>query len=283
MGRSWRWRGKREGLIVQLKGWAKVESWALRRLHDNAAFAIRKLDDRLHVAFVILVHLYATFWIQYLIQPFPRARLLRRFLSPGEQQAWPDSSNYDNEADSDPLHGSIIQLTFGCSKLLREERTGVSAEPIAPFTSWTSILAAGWIHIAVCRRLLTRDLFIGSHMITQEFAVPFAKDWIASWNSHDLERILSHYSDDFEMSSPYIAQMAGEPSGVLKGKAAVAAYWSHALEQLPTLHFELHSVLVGAGSLVIYYQGVNGMAAEMCVFDARGKVAGSHAHYAAQV
>ena len=120
-------------------------------------------------------------------------------------------------------------------------------------------------------------------MITQEFAMSFAKEWIASWNSHDLERILSHYSDDLEMSSPYIVQMAGEPSGVLKGKTAVAAYWARALERLPTLHFELHAVLMGTGSLVIYYNGVNGMAAEMCVFDANGKVSRSHAHYAVQV
>lgn len=100
-------------------------------------------------------------------------------------------------------------------------------------------------------------------MISPEFAARFAKEWIAIWNSRDLTRILSHYTDDFELASPYIAEVAGEPSGVLKGKSAVAAYWATALARLPSLHFELHSVLVGAESLVIYYQGVNGMAAEL--------------------
>ena len=38
--------------------------------------------------------------------------------------------------------------------------------------------------------------------LTKEFARRFAEDWIASWNSHDLARILSHYTEDFEMSSP---------------------------------------------------------------------------------
>lgn len=61
-------------------------------------------------------------------------------------------------------------------------------------------------------------------MITREFADRFAQEWIDAWNSHNLERVLSHYADDFEMSSPYIAQIAGEPSGVLKGKPAVAVY-----------------------------------------------------------
>ena len=55
-------------------------------------------------------------------------------------------------------------------------------------------------------------------MIEKCFAEEFARDWIESWNSHNLDRILSHYSDQFEMSSPKIIQIAGEPSGTLKPK-----------------------------------------------------------------
>lgn len=117
-------------------------------------------------------------------------------------------------------------------------------------------------------------------MISHDFAARFAEEWIAVWNSHDLDRILSHYADDFEMASPYIAQVAEEPSGVLRGKAVVAAYWAHALARLPSLRFELHSVLVGAQSLVIYYKGVSGMVAEFFCFDSSGKVITSSAHYA---
>jgi ketosteroid isomerase-like protein len=117
-------------------------------------------------------------------------------------------------------------------------------------------------------------------MITREFADHFAQEWIDSWNSHNLQLILSHYTDDFEMSSPYIAQIAAEPSGVLKGKAAIAAYWTKALERMPTLHFEMHSTLVGAESLVIYYRGTRGMAAEFFFFDPQGKATKSCAHYA---
>ncbi|WP_232821554.1 Cif family virulence factor [Acidithiobacillus ferrivorans] len=39
-------------------------------------------------------------------------------------------------------------------------------------------------------------------MIDKEFAEHFASDWIGSWNNHDLDRILSHYSEQFEMFSP---------------------------------------------------------------------------------
>src|SRR5689334_20299084 len=70
----------------------------------------------------------------------------------------------------------------------------------------------------------------GDSMFDKTFAERFATEWIAAWNSHDLDRVLSHYADDFEMSSPIIAQIAGEPSGKLKGKKAVGAYWSSGLK-----------------------------------------------------
>jgi hypothetical protein len=116
-------------------------------------------------------------------------------------------------------------------------------------------------------------------MISAEFGAQFAEEWIAGWNSHDLDRILPHYADDVEMASPYIREIVGEPSGVLNGKPAVAAYWGLALARLPALHFDLHSVLVGAESLVIYYKGVSGMVAEVLYFNSSGKVNKSAAHY----
>jgi hypothetical protein len=118
-------------------------------------------------------------------------------------------------------------------------------------------------------------------MITREFADDFAREWIAAWNSHDLARILSHYAEDFEMSSPYIAQIAGEASGVLKGKAAIGAYWKLALARMPDLRFQLVSTLVGAQSLTLYYRGARGMAAEVFFFGADGhQVVKAAAHYA---
>jgi hypothetical protein len=115
--------------------------------------------------------------------------------------------------------------------------------------------------------------------MTNEFAQRFAAEWIDAWNSHDLDKILSHYADDFEMSSPYIRQIAGEPSGVLKGKAQIAAYWTQALQQLPDLHFELLNTLIGVNSLILYYQGVRGIAAEVLHFDSANKVIKAYAHY----
>jgi len=61
-------------------------------------------------------------------------------------------------------------------------------------------------------------------VIDQAWAHDFATEWIAAWNSHDLDRILSHYVEDFEMSSPLIIERKIDPSGVLRGKAAIRAY-----------------------------------------------------------
>lgn len=118
-------------------------------------------------------------------------------------------------------------------------------------------------------------------MIDANFAAHFAADWIDAWNRHDLDAILAHYANDFEMRSPYIVQIAGEPSGVLRGKAAVGAYWAAALERMPELHFALIDTFVGVDSLIIHYQGARGPAAEMFEFGADGKVIRAAAHYAA--
>jgi SnoaL-like domain len=119
-----------------------------------------------------------------------------------------------------------------------------------------------------------------SLMIDKTFADRFAAEWIAAWNGHDLDRVLSHYSDDFEMSSPFIAPIAGEASAKLKGKKAVRAYWSKALQLNPNLHFKMVSTLVGVSSITIYYQGVRGMVAEVFHFGSDGKVTEAFAHYA---
>lgn len=117
-------------------------------------------------------------------------------------------------------------------------------------------------------------------MIDEPFARSFAAEWIAAWNAHDLDRVLSHYVDDFEMRSPLIAAIAGEPSGRLTGKAAVRAYWEKGLQLLPALHFELVSILVGVEGLTLLYRGHRGLVAEVFRFGTDRNVVEVSAHYA---
>jgi hypothetical protein len=115
---------------------------------------------------------------------------------------------------------------------------------------------------------------------THEEASRFAEGWAAAWNAHDLGRILDHYSDDFEMTSPFIVRLMGEPSGTLKGKERVGAYWRRALDRIPDLHFRVLDVFSDVGGLVIHYQAVLGLrACEVFFFDGEGKVYKAAAHY----
>src|SRR5262249_47079515 len=117
-------------------------------------------------------------------------------------------------------------------------------------------------------------------MMTREEAVRFAEGWAAAWNARDLDRILAHYSDDFEMTTPFIVSLTGEPSGTLRGKGQVGAYWRRALERIPGLRFEVLDVFAGVGSVVIYYKAVLGLlGCEVFFFDGQGKVRKAAAHY----
>ena len=117
-------------------------------------------------------------------------------------------------------------------------------------------------------------------VIDRQFAERFARDWIEAWNSHDLDRILAHYTDDFEFSSPKIIELMGEPTGTLTGKDTIRPYWTRALARTPHLTFELRTILTGVDRIVLYYKGSTGrLAAEAFEFDDHGLVRRSSAHY----
>lgn len=105
-------------------------------------------------------------------------------------------------------------------------------------------------------------------MLDLDWGLAFAREWIDAWNSHDLDRILSHYADEFVMSSPLIAERLGREDGTLKGKPAVADYWRPSLSLEPPLRFELMDVLVGVEHVTIYYRNVGRtVVAETLTFD----------------
>jgi len=110
-------------------------------------------------------------------------------------------------------------------------------------------------------------------MIDGDWARAFARDWIEAWNSHDMERILSHYSDDFQMSSPLVVERMNRSDGVLQGKESIRAYWEPSLTGDPPLEFELIDLLVGIDSITLYYRNVGKrVVAETLIFDGDGLV-----------
>ena len=116
--------------------------------------------------------------------------------------------------------------------------------------------------------------------IDLEFARAFAEEWVAAWNAHDLERVLSHYADDFEFSSPVIVALGFGASGQLRGKEAIRPYWSAGLARRPPIQFELVEVFAGIGAVSVVYRSVGRkLACETFLFDAERKVVRSAATY----
>jgi hypothetical protein len=111
-------------------------------------------------------------------------------------------------------------------------------------------------------------------------AQQFADTWIADWNSHDLSRILGHYSEDIRFVSPFVTSLLNEPTGTLTGREALQAYFTAALAAYPALEFRLLSVLVGVGGLTMVYRSVQDrVAAETVDFDDSGLVNRAAVYY----
>lgn len=111
-------------------------------------------------------------------------------------------------------------------------------------------------------------------------AKEFAADWIAAWNSHNLDAILSHYSPDVVLTSPVAAKIMNDPSGTVRGKAALRNYFKLGLEAYPNLRFDLQEVMQGLSSVVLCYLNQKGTkTAEFMELDENGKVARVVANY----
>lgn len=88
--------------------------------------------------------------------------------------------------------------------------------------------------------------------MTKDFAMQFAIEWVAAWNSHDLDKILSHYSEDFTIETPMAKKLYPGSDGIVAGKSEVRKYWKIGLERIPDLKFEILDVLIGINGLAIY-------------------------------
>lgn len=88
--------------------------------------------------------------------------------------------------------------------------------------------------------------------MTKEFALAFANDWVNAWNARDLEKVLSHYSEDFTIESPLAVKLYPQSGGTVIGKDEVRKYWTIGLEKSPNLKFELLDVLIGVNSLALH-------------------------------
>ncbi len=64
-----------------------------------------------------------------------------------------------------------------------------------------------------------------------------AKLWLKAFNEHQLDALLELYDEHAEHFSPKLKIRNPETNGLIKGKAAMRAWWQDAFDRLPELYY----------------------------------------------
>jgi predicted ester cyclase len=116
--------------------------------------------------------------------------------------------------------------------------------------------------------------------LTKDEAWSLANHWIAAWNAHDINQIISHYDDEVVLTSPVVTKLLELPDGRIAGKVGLRAYFLRGLQAYPDLQFRLEDVLWGVHSVVLYYVNHKGThSAEFMELAPSGKITRVVAHY----
>jgi ketosteroid isomerase-like protein len=98
--------------------------------------------------------------------------------------------------------------------------------------------------------------------ISEAFAIEHTNKWLEAWNNHDLEAVLSMYSETVEFSSPKIkAVFPQRNTAKINNKDELRKYWAEALKnKFPNLKFIQKEVLFHKGIVILeYYATLDGL------------------------
>jgi ketosteroid isomerase-like protein len=116
--------------------------------------------------------------------------------------------------------------------------------------------------------------------LTASFAKDFAQHWIKAWNTKDIDAIMTHYAEEVVFSSPLIITTQTNLTGILKGKAALSAYFTGALQRNPDLQFDLQHTMLGVRSItLLYMRSHTTLAAETMILNEQGLIIEGCSHY----
>jgi steroid delta-isomerase len=77
--------------------------------------------------------------------------------------------------------------------------------------------------------------------MTREEVETFALRWVEWWNTGAVEKVLEHFHEDIVFTSPTALEFVG--SATVRGKDALRAYWTAALQRVGSVHFTLDRAL----------------------------------------
>ena len=104
----------------------------------------------------------------------------------------------------------------------------------------------------------------------------YVAGWIDAWNRRDIEAGLAHLADCGTFGSQVAKTVTG--NAIVRGKDAIRAYWTAALQRMPALAFTLDHALwhPERRELAIVYDrdadGARSRVCELLTFDAAGRV-----------
>lgn len=90
-------------------------------------------------------------------------------------------------------------------------------------------------------------------MNTAESNKEIALHWFAAFNAHDLEALLVLYHNDAQHFSPKLKIRQPDTMGLIKGKAALRAWWQDAFERLPDLHYSVQKLTADTEQVFMEY------------------------------
>lgn len=77
------------------------------------------------------------------------------------------------------------------------------------------------------------------------YASSFVDSWVGAWSTSEVDRILSHFADDPQFTSPIAARQLADTGDVLGGKDGLRFNWHLGLDRIPDFHFTGREIFIG--------------------------------------
>jgi hypothetical protein len=99
---------------------------------------------------------------------------------------------------------------------------------------------------------------VSAPALTEARGRELGEEWVAAWNSHDLDTIMALYAPAVRFQTPTAIASLGIPDGLINGAGRLREHFARGLARLPDLRFDLDQVYVGVRSVAITYRWADG-------------------------
>jgi ketosteroid isomerase-like protein len=80
-----------------------------------------------------------------------------------------------------------------------------------------------------------------------------AAKWFEAFNEHDLDKLLGLYDENAQHYSPKLRIRQPDSNGIVRGKAALRAWWQDAFDRIPSLNYTPTTLTANSGRVFMEY------------------------------